>query len=78
MSAPIFMSDHLPVYSVFELEKVKSSEEGGGSGSGSGSGGKESKASEVRTEEARVKSLKFVRMKSANHGMCGGGECNVM
>ena len=72
-SAPIFYSDHLPVYAVFDLGQKDEIEQG------------EHKSTSTllnRENEARLKSLKFVQIrKSSNYGMCGGtpnDECTVM
>ena len=67
-SAPVFYSDHLPVFAVFDLGQVANVETG------------ETNVLDARENEARQKSLNFVRQRSASYGMCGSGseDCHVM
>ena len=72
-SAPVFVSDHLPVFATFHVlpGSVGSVEDG--------SAKTESFVTRTaHTEEARLKSLRFKKVKSSSRDVCGGGDCTVM
>jgi phosphatidylinositol-bisphosphatase len=72
-SAPVYISDHLPVWSIFTLN-TNDSEGGGISGGSSTNTGN---IDTERIEEARLKSLNFSKVDSRDYG-CGAGDCNIM